>query len=264
MVGRGHLFEMNKMSIQQVGGIGAAVAYLSISLFFFLVIYGSSITLEQETSNVVFIFADYCLVLFGISGLAVVPAISRRVLRFSPGLINWVSLLAQLGFSLLAVMSVWQAEYESSLIVQSRDMPVVTYDPVQGHAIDSPSMLLMIWQGVTTRIPQGWLDCAGIGLWILTVSWLARDAGLLPLGMVQVGMAAGISAISASAGSAVQLSFIHLTGNIGLLLFYPLWFGWAAIFLIKRENTLRRARLARVTLDTLPHPLLENIAHPVK
>ncbi len=119
---------MRKRSIQRIGGIGAIGGASCSVAYVFLITFHSVSAGYTEGPSTSLILADYALALAGLFGLAVVPALSRRVLHVSPGVVYWLSIIAQVGFGLLAVMSFWQAEYETNLSIETSRIPVVPYE----------------------------------------------------------------------------------------------------------------------------------------
>jgi len=225
---------MRKRSIQRIGGIGAIGGAFCSVAFVFLITFHSVSAGYTEGPSPRLILADYALALAGLFGLAVVPALSRRVLHVSPGVVYWLSIIAQVGFGLLAVMSFWQAEYETNLSIETSRIPVVPYEEATDVTEVSFPLSVAI-QEITTRAPRGWLESAGVGIWIFVVSCFARTNGLFSPMLAQVGLSAGASAVLVSLGAAFQLVTFQLFGLINFLVLYPVWFGWVGLILLRAD-----------------------------
>lgn len=240
---------MRARSTSRIGGIGALSVTIFTGFFLIALILASRLPLAPDEIAWPHVLADYALALIGLSGLAAVPAISARVVRFDPELIRWSSTVAQFGFGLLAVVSFWQAEYETSLAVDSMHVPALGYDGAASAAGESFIQTLLM------RLPMGWLEVAGVGIWMLSVSWVARKKNVFPAGLVRLGLAAGLSAILVPLGATLQLtSLLSFTLLLYTVALGPFWFIWMGSLLLDEVVTATPAPKPRGAVPAVSRP----------
>jgi hypothetical protein len=215
---------MSTLTVQKVGGIGALGVAAGLCCAALLVLLAPAAAFYSSEPSWLFVGADYLLALVGLAGLAAAPAITERVAAWQPGWMRWTGTLAQLGFGVLAVVSFWQAEYELALTGVSFDLPVLGYEE---EAVGGTR-----WQELVARQPKGWLEVAGVGLWMLSVSWLARRKAVFPEDLNSVGRAAGLTAFCTVLGATLQVEPLLMLGIMGGLVLQPMWFGWMGWILV--------------------------------
>ncbi len=221
---------MRDMGARGLAAAGSFGFVLLALLFLVSVVAASLLGAESHGVYALLVASDYALALLGLVGLAVVPGVLEC---FSgDAWVRWTGRIAVLGFALIAVMSFWQAEYELSL------------EGVPGMAAEAPAGMLQegetpfgrVWADVTARLPQGWLELAGVGLWIFSVSRLARRRHAWPQGLSDVGTIIGVSSFLAAAGCAFDLESLRTVGFAAGMVFLPLWFGGVGFMLAQPEG----------------------------
>lgn len=244
---------MNNISLLKLGGVGALLVFLCSGLFALLVLFAPQTALEPGEVPWSYVLGYYALALVGVFGLAVVPPVSRRVAAQSEGWMRWTSTLALVGFAVLGVTHFWAAEYETTLFLE--------YDGPLGGEIGGG--LLVGFQGVDWtvareellfRIPQGWFEVAGIGLWVFSVSWLARGAGLLPKGLVRLGLLGGGFSLLVPLGASAQVWLLHFLGTAVGLVLTPWWFCWIGVLLLREESRQRKPEPSERLAEAGPTP----------
>jgi hypothetical protein len=249
---------MPDVSTRRMGGAGALLVAACTVTFAALVLLAPQEALEPDQVSWPHVLADYALALTGLFGLAVVPAVTDRVVHLNAGLVRWTSHIAMLGFGVLAVLSFWQAEYEIVPTESAYSLPTVAYDVPQA----SPAAAWeTAWEDLKVRTPRGWLEVAGVGLWILTVSWLCRQRRTLPAGMTGLGIVVGVFAFYMALGATLQIPSLVALGVVSSLLLTPLWFAWMGIVLIQEAHV--EARAAAPGLASAPlRPATRRIFRP--
>lgn len=250
---------MKNLSVQKMGGTGALLVAFCTPVFVLAVLLASEDAMGTGLPSLPHVLSDYALALLGLFGLAVVPAVSALVMHLSEGWVRWTSTIAALGFALLAVTSFWQADYESSVIKESQSVPAFLYEDGSaevaeatqetGETEETPeapsSPYTLMWEQLMMRAPQGWLEVAGVGLWILSVSWLARGGSLLPSGVVWIGLLAGLLSISTAVGATFDVALLKVCGIVGGgFVLTPLWFGRVGFVLLHVDAPLPRLVVA--------------------
>lgn len=231
---------MHTLDSIRVGRAGAALVAGGTATFALSVLL--AVGLGGEASWW-FVASSYALAVVGLAGLAAVPTLTRHVMPDGhPGL-RYAGTVASLGFAVLAVLSFWQAEFETSLTVDAVGLPAVAYedDAAPGPASVGAAMA----QQLAGRAPQGWLETAGVGAWILALSWAARHT--LPAPLPMLGVVVGLLSFVTAVGAAFALPQLHVFGVVaGGCLLLPLWFaGMAAALDQPAEAPVAPARPPR-------------------
>lgn len=197
-----------------------------------------------------YLAADYVLAVVGLAGLAAVPAFSARFVHYHAEFVRWIGTVATLGFAVLTVTSFWQADYESTLQFEAAATPA-------GGYLDAPSGALAFVADLYARLPKGWLEVGGVALWILGLSWLARDASILTQGQIGLGTVTGIFGLSVPLLGALQLTDLAMVAQfIYGLLGAPIWFMWVGShFLDERAADAPPKQAVAPATRTLPSPL---------
>jgi hypothetical protein len=231
---------MKSLSLQKLGGIGALLVACCTLLFVCALLIAPLDTAWTGLPSWPHVLADYALAWLALFGLAAVPALSARVAALSEGWVRWTSTIATLGFAVLAVTSFWQADYERGVISESQSVPTYVYDEAPASSVDDDapeavSAPMLVLEQLVLRAPQGWLEAAGVGLWIFSVSWLARS-GVLPHSLVWLGLLAGLLSMMTAVGAAFDLTLLKLGGIMGGLVLTPLWFGRMGVVLLQTDG----------------------------
>lgn len=211
---------MHTRSVSQLGGFGALAVPTFTGLFFLMLVLATGLSTDPGWVAWPHVLSDYALALIGLSGLAAVPAITARVAASDRELARWAATIAQIGFGLLTVMSLWQAEYETTLAADALSLPGLAPD----LPMDPRTSFL---ENALARLPQGWLEVAGVGFWILCVSLLGRRREVFPSALVWLGTVTGIVGIATSLAAALQITVA--AGALQVIfcaLLCPSWFLW--------------------------------------
>lgn len=222
------------VSTERLGGVAAVLMGVLGGAFVALTALASPEAYDAGVISWPYVLSDYALALSGLLGLAAIPAISERVSHLSAGWVRWTASVAKLGFALLAVLNFWQAEYEMLSEYPAFAVPAVSYETNMELVLGGEFNAFI--DNFLSRAPHGWLEVAGTGLWILTVSWLALQSGALPTGLAGAGIAAGFLAICTAAGANLNQSDLHVFGVIGGAVVSPLWFAWTGVYLLGSER----------------------------
>ena len=225
---------MQKRSVSRIGGFGALAVATFTGLFFLSLVVATRLSADPEQIVWPHVLSDYALALIGLSGLAAVPAITARVATADRELARWAATVAQFGFGVLTVMSLWQAEYETTLAVDAMNLPVLNYDV--------PDARVTFLENVVTRLPHGWLEVGGVGFWMFCVSLLGRKRHVLPGLLVSLGFVAGLVGVLTAFASASQLTWLAAVGQIlYCVVLAPSWFLWMGSLLLEGTPAARTA-----------------------
>jgi hypothetical protein len=217
--------------------MAAVLMGLSGAVFLGCMMVASSQSYEAEVDVWPYVAADYALALVGVFGLAAIPAVSEYVMHLSPGWMRWMNNIALLGCALYAVLNFWQAEYEMITVDPAFGMPGISGNVSPVALGDELSILV---DELINRSPRGWLEVAGIGLWIVSVCWLALRGGILPAGLSGTGIAAGTLSSLNAVGATFNVLPLQILGIFGLLVMLPVWFMWIGFIML--ENTVAVAK----------------------
>lgn len=230
---------MKNISLQRMGGMGSLLVAFFAGLFVTLLLVALLVVRQPGVVSWFYVLSDYVLALAGLFGLAAVPAIHARVAPLSEGWMRWTSTLALIGFVMMAVTGFWHAESETSLIGSWSPLPA---EIAPDLAI--PMTSLAIFLDLLGHVPLGWFEAAGIGLWVFSVSWLARGTDLLSQGVIRIGLAAGVLSVAAMLGAAPQLALLLLPIMMtGGLLLSTLWFFQVGLLLLREEKEEQKERM---------------------
>lgn len=228
-----------------MGGAGALFVAFFAGAFALLLLVASLGILHTGLVSWSYLLSDYVLALAGLFGIATVPAIHERIAHRSEGWMRWTSTLALIGFALMAITGFWQAEYETSLIDVMAHFP---YEKLPGSTVQVTPM--SVFMSLLGRVPLGWFEAAGIGLWIFSVSWLARGTALLPRGLIRIGLTGGILSIAAMLGAAPQMALLLLPAVMtGGLLLSTVWFYWMGRLLLREERSAKEKAQEKVGMN---------------
>lgn len=204
---------------------------------------------------------DYGFALIALLGLALMPAVHQRLQTSAP-LLSWSAGIAQIGFALTAIMSLWQADYEANL-----------WREAAAETTGSLALLCGGWTGwlqvLLERMPRGWLETAGIGFWIFVVSWTAYRLPVWPASLTQSGLVLGSTMTCIALGATTGFAFLQVFGLLNYLLLWPFWLFRMGLFLLhptpvlvpsftrmrhKAEAWSRRLHLRRSPVARTPEP----------
>lgn len=224
---------MEKNNLYSVGGflsVLVGLSYLALGITFFITpveqlqpdvgIFMESMA-ENPTARVLN-YISWAMV--SIFALGAVPAISERVRQGYEGWIKWTSMLAILGFSVVAV-----ANLKAMLIKPLMADAYVSGDPMFKTIIPTIDPWLLL-------DPQGWLGGVGVGLWILVVSLIGFKKGISKVLNI-VGILGAVSLFLGVIGTVLQNPLLNgVASGVGGLICGPIWFIWFGLLLIKQKK----------------------------
>lgn len=220
---------MRNLSVRQVGAICAillgVVAVLGDLVYFLLpaeqrigakapeilpaVAHGAPLLMLQL----------WLLALEGVLGLAVVPMLSAVVRELGEGLVRWTATLATIGFAVTAV---------SDTLTIAR-LPGIASAYVAGDPA-TQAALAPVWKSSLDLF--GLWGYGMVGVWILVVSYLAFQGGMLPRQLAYVGLAYGALLVLLTlclllGATGAPLLIVVALATIAGPIFW-IWSGWIA------------------------------------
>ena len=225
---------MKKNNFYRFGGICSIL--LGISYFFVGISY-LMLPAEQKAGTLVrnpekfltslaqdstFLTIHYiAFVLGALVGLAVVVAVSDFMKPLNEGWVRWTSHLAYLGFVAVAIDHLRALAFEPL-----RAANFVASDSAYKAALAANTSL-------TSIDPHMWLECGGVGLWILVISLLSIRRHTLPKILAILGIAAAIFYWFVIFGTLFRMEKLISTAAFGALVLGPVWYIWMGLILRK-------------------------------
>ncbi len=155
--------------------------------------------------------------------IAGVQALSDRMRSSNDEIVRWVSTLAIIGYSIIAITNV--ADY------------TLTKRLATGYAeLNSSGQSSLEILGVYSLDSRLILRFISIGPWFLVAGYLSRRKRLLPQPLAWLGIFAGAFALLVVSASILEFQSITMFSVVAALSFHPIWLIWTGIML-KRENT---------------------------
>jgi hypothetical protein len=155
--------------------------------------------------------------LSGLLGIAVVLALSESVRSANEGWVRWTSILASLGFAVVAINN-----FRNIAFQPARAMAYLKGDAAARAAIEL--------SGPFGLDPQNWLGFGAVGLWVLVVSLLALRAGAWPKLLTYAGLATAVAYWLIVVGSVLNLETLFtLAAALGGIVLAPIWYIWAGL-----------------------------------
>ncbi len=212
----------------KLGGIAAIIIGL---LNVVIVIYFVFATGEQRADSQVFFvnFAENPLALsiawivFSASAVfsyAVFPAVSDLMEGVHRAWARAATIYGIVGYT---VLGVWA-------ITLTRTAPKLAANYVSGDEVTRTALLAY---GLPEIDPDGWFSFGGIGTWLIVMNVLALCGNRLPKVQAIIGILAGISAWATVFGALLDFEPLHLIASAGGALFFPVWFVWLGVRLMK-------------------------------
>ncbi len=171
------------------------------------------------------------MILAGVCGMGVVPAMSEMLENLKKGGGRWTSNLATFSYGIMAV---------SNLLMMQR-LPGIAAAYVQGDD-STRAALTATWN--PSIDPDGWMQYGGVGLWMLITNTAVSQSEELPKPLAYLGIILGalyclqpISATADMAGLATPMM-----GLGGILA--PIWYLWMGL--------LMRSKAAKPAPPPLP------------
>lgn len=156
------------------------------------------------------------MVATAVLGLAVVPALSRWVLRDNEGWVRWAINLGTVGFAVSAV----------SNALSARKLPGIANAFVAGDA-STKAALVPLWR--STLDFEGLWQFGAVGFWIFVVSFLLLRGNKLTPALAYVGVALGVVHWLAPVGLFMRNQTVILIA-VGLAaILGPIWYIWIGL-----------------------------------
>ncbi len=156
------------------------------------------------------------LVLVGLLGLAVVPAVSELVRKGNEGWLRWTGTLALIGFSVSAV---------SNLFTMGR-LPGIAAAYVAGEAA-TKAALVPVWR--STFDLYGFWGYGMVGVWIFVVSLLALRGAAFSRTLAILGLVAGVFYALIPAAFLLRQPVLFIVAAVPGGLASTLWFIWVGV-----------------------------------
>ena len=156
----------------------------------------------------------------GFFGLGAVPAISLVVWSANRGAVLWSAAAAFSGFAVLARSHLMEVAFDRRIIPHYR------------HAEPAFQQAVQVVAGLALDVPDGVLTYGAIGVWVVTVSWLALRARLLPGPLCVLGYATGLTYFAGLLGYTFLVHWLLvLSIGLGGFLLAPIWYAWLGFVL---------------------------------
>lgn len=153
------------------------------------------------------------MVLAGVCGMGVVPAMSEMLESLKKGGARWTSNLATFSYGIMAL---------SNLLMMQR-LPIVASAYVHGDA-SAKAALAATWNGSVD--PEGWMQYGGVGLWMLVANMETAQSEELPKPLAYIGVILGVLYCLVPVSSTAQMPGL-ITPIMGLgAILAPIWYIW--------------------------------------
>ncbi len=226
-----------------MGGVAALATGICGAAFVAATIFASAELAGTNEEARACLMADYALALTGLFGLAAIPALTAWITPAAFGWISWTRNVALLGCGVLTVLSLWQADYDR--LPSGEDIGAATEAMEAGLPEFDPAVTTMV-KSLVDRAPTGWLEVAGIGLWIASLSAAALRTGTVPAAWCGIGMAAGGLSFCTSFGAALGDISLQTFGAFSGLFVVPFWFAWSGMLLLMKPHKAATERVLPV------------------
>jgi hypothetical protein len=150
--------------------------------------------------------------------IAGVLALSDLLKPTNEGLTRWTSLLAVIGYSILAVSNIADL-YKIQRLAAG-------YATVEDAARSALEII-----GIGSLDPMLNLRFLTMGTWILSAGWLALKGRLLSKTLAIFAILAGLASLSYAFASFLDIQAITLIGGSMAVVFHPIWLIWVGLSL---------------------------------
>jgi hypothetical protein len=178
----------------------------------------------------------FAFIASSVVAIGAVPAISATVREGNEGLVQWVTVLAYLAFSLTIVTYV-RYGYNQPLFAAS---------------FASASDLPRQWLGDVTRslaIDAGWVRDGGTGLWLLVISVLGLQDRKIPPVLAYLGLVVAGLYWLIVVGFMFQFGGVFgFVATVGGMVLAPIWYISMGLMLRKRGTQARRVAEAHAVV----------------
>ena len=156
-------------------------------------------------------------------GLAVVIAANRFFREGNEDLINWVSVMALIGYGLMCTNFIRLVD-----IIPERAMFFVGAEPEMQKAMLAANPLPLD--------PTSILTFGFVGFWVLVINFVGKDREDFPGYLSILGMLVGVLHIFVALGNLLQMQvLISIAAGLGGIVLGPIWLFWFGV-LLKKER----------------------------
>jgi Domain of unknown function (DUF4386) len=163
---------------------------------------------------------------FGLGSLFTIgtlPAIAQLVRPANEAWVRWTTSIAHIGYAALALFS-----FRSVAIDRGR-----AKDYLEG---DNATKVAVVHGGkyLDEYDPNGYLQCGGVGLWLMVVSVLARRHNLLPKRLTQLGMLGAVLQWTSMLGLMLNFEPFIAISAMGAVIVAPTFLIWLGTILRRK------------------------------
>ncbi|PLR99252.1 hypothetical protein CVD19_02760 [Bacillus sp. T33-2] len=183
-------------------------------MLFILVPVGANAVEDHHHYYTILNVGHFLLAFLGLCGIAAVPAITKHVVDEPSEFVSFSKMIATIGFALMSINNFRQSGLDHDL----------AHDAVT-HGDDVLDAVIIGWAGLVELSPDGWIDFGGVGLWILSISYVALRNKTQTSKMNYLGFVSGTCLVITVIGNALSFQPLVVLGvGIGGLTVIPLWF----------------------------------------
>jgi hypothetical protein len=219
------------LRVGRVAAFGVALAYLASGVFAALMppelqgrpdVTPHEFWLVLSRDPLAHLAYHWAFVGAGLCGLAAVPAISLLVWPLHRGAVLWSGAAGWLGFAVLARSHLMELAFDRKVI------------PLYASGGPELQAAVQVVAGLALDVPDGFLTYGAIGAWVVTLSWLALRARLLPVPVCALGLATGLGYLAGVLGYTFLVRWLLvLSIGVGGVL-AALWYAWLGVILGRR------------------------------
>jgi hypothetical protein len=171
---------------------------------------------EGHTVLMVYYWAFALASLFMIGA---VMAISELVRPSCEGWIRWTCTLAIVGYALVAIQFLLMQDHTPKLAA--------------GYVVaDESTRAALAAMGTRYLDPDYWIGFGTVGLWVLSVNWLAIRGGQFPKPLAYVGLLAGLAYWLVVAGGVFEIELlVAIAAGAGGIILGPIFLIWIGFVL---------------------------------
>ncbi len=155
---------------------------------------------------------------------AVIPIVSDLVQDVNR---DWARAATIFGIAGYTILGVWA-------ITLTRATPGLAQNFVKGDEVTRTAILAY---GLPQIDPDGWFMFGGTGTWLIVMNILALRGGKLPKLHGILGILSGVSAWATVFGALFEFEPLNLIASAGGALFYPAWFVWLGVRLLRAASS---------------------------
>ena len=157
----------------------------------------------------------------GFFGIGAVPAIAGQVRALNEGWMDWVTILAYVGFGCMAIENFRALQINPNIILDYK-----AADPKVKLALSRSLSLVPL-------DPKGWLTYGGVGLFLFVANLIALNNGTWDTALCWIGLLCGFFYQFIVFGNLIHVyGYFKVAAGIGGIILGPLWYIWMGIHLL--------------------------------